>query len=157
MAHEPKLTNLEVRERIITTASPLTSLRGKVRSGGIANAYLALTNVVPPPDPNDPINWQTVSVAVSSSHPYKEKATETYEVSVPGAKEIALYFEKFKTEKTYDVVELQDAQGKVVGRISGNNEGTFSPVVTGSYVKIIFTSDDSVNDYGFDITKAAWR
>jgi hypothetical protein len=156
LAHEPALTNLELRQRIITTARPLTSLRGKVRSGGIANAYAALTNEVPPPDVNDPSNWQSMAVSVSSAHPYKEKSTESFEVRVPGAKEIALYFEKFQTEKSYDVVELQDASGKII-KMSGNNDDSFSPIINGEWVKITFKSDDSVNGYGFDIVKAAFR
>jgi hypothetical protein len=106
---------------------------------------------------NDPVNWQSVPVAVSSAHPYKEKSNESYEVSVPGAKEIALYFSRFATEKEYDVVELQDAQGKVLAKLSGNKDDSYSPVITGNYVKVVFKSDDSVNGYGFDITKAAWR
>lgn len=156
-SHEPKLTNLEIRERIITTARPIPALHGKVSSGGIANAYLALTNQVAPPDMNDPVNWQSVPVAVSSAHPYKEKSNESYEVNVPGAKEIALYFSRFATEKEYDVVELQDAQGKVLAKLSGNKDDSYSPVITGNYVRVVFKSDDSVNGYGFDITKAAWR
>jgi thermitase len=156
-SHEPKLTNVEIRDRIITTARPIASLHGKVRSGGIANAYMALTNTVAPPDMNDPVNWASVPVNVSSAHPYKEKSSETYEVSVPGAKEISLYFQRFATEKEYDAVELQDAKGKVIAKLSGNKDDSFSPVIPGDYVKIIFKSDDSVNGYGFDITKAAWR
>lgn len=156
-SYDRNLTNLELRTRIIATAVPLSGLRGKVRGSGFANAYTALTNTQPPVDMNDPANWATVNTNVSTPHPYKSKTTETYEVSVPGAKEIALYFERFNTERAYDVVQLQDANGKVVGEMSGNNDGTFSPVISGNYVKIIFKSDDSVNYYGFDITKAAWR
>ncbi|RYZ66790.1 MAG: subtilase, partial [Proteobacteria bacterium] len=68
-SHEPNLTNLELRNRIITTARPITGLRGKVRSGGLSNAYLALTNTIAPPDLNDPANWQSVSVSVATAHP----------------------------------------------------------------------------------------
>ncbi len=153
---EPNLTNLQMKERIITTAKPIAGLRGKSRAG-LVNAYAMLTNTVPVPDPNDPVNWQTVLVSVSSAHPYKEKSSETYEVRVPGAKQIALYFSKFDTEREYDKVELFDATGKKVATISGKNDDTFATPVDGEYVKIVFTSDDSVNRYGFDITKAAWR
>jgi subtilisin family serine protease len=156
-SHERNLTSLEIKNRIITTARPLTGLRGKVRGAGFANAYAALTNTTPQPDQNDPTNWQTATVSVATAHPYKEKTNETYEVRVPGAKEIALYFEKFQTERGFDSIELIDSNGKVIGDISGNNDDSFSPVVTGEYIKIIFKSDDSVNQYGVDITKAAWR
>lgn len=154
--NEPNLTNVEMKERIIATSKPIAGLRGKSR-GGLVNAYAMLTNTLPAPDPNDPINWQTVPVNISSAHPYKEKTNETYEVRVPGAKQIALYFSKFDTERDYDKIELFDANGKKVATISGKNDDSFSTPVDGEYVKIVFTSDDSVNRYGFDITKAAWR
>lgn len=155
-ANEPNLTNAEMKQRIIATSKPLTGLRGKSR-GGLVNAHSVLTNKMPEPDLNDPANWQSVSVNVSSAHPYKDKTKEEHEVRVPGAKQIALYFSKFDTERDYDVVELYDAAGKKVESISGKNDDTFSSVIDGEYVKIVFTADDSVSRYGFDITKAAWR
>ncbi|WP_413289509.1 S8 family serine peptidase [Bdellovibrio sp. HCB337] len=156
-SHDRNLSNIELKNRIITTARPLPALRGKVRGAGFANAYAALTNTLPPVDVNDPANWQSVAQSVSSAHPYKEKSTETFEVNVPGAKEIALYFSKFQTERGYDTVQFFNAQGKMVGEMSGNNDDSFSPVIAGDYVKIVFKSDDSINQYGFDITKASWR
>lgn len=155
-SNEPNLTNVEMKQRIIATSKPIAGLRGKSR-GGMANAYAMLTNTLPAPDPNDPVNWQVVSVNVSSAHPYKDKTKEEYEVRVPGAKQVALYFSKFDTERDYDKVELFDAKGIKVATISGKNDDSFSTPVDGEYVKIVFTSDDSVNRYGFDITKAAWR
>src|SRR5262249_16740460 len=77
-AHEPNLTNIELKNRIMASAVPLAGVRGKVKTGGMANAYTALTNTVAPADPNDPVNWQTVPVAVSTAHPYKEKTSATY-------------------------------------------------------------------------------
>lgn len=155
-SHEPNLTNIEMKQRIVATAKPIASLRGKAKAG-LVNAYAMLTNTVPQPDPEDPVNWQTVNVSVSTAHPYKEKTREEYEVRVPGAKQIALYFAKFDTERDYDKVELYDSAGNKVAMISGKNDDSFSTPINGEYVKIVFTSDDSVNRYGFDITKAAYR
>lgn len=153
----PNMTHKELKERIITTARPIPGLRGKVRSGGLANAYAALTNAVPQPDPNDPANWPTMSISLASAHPYADKAREEYSVSVPGAKEFALYFSKFDTEKTYDKVEIYDSTGKLVDTLSGRNDDSFSMTVTGDTAKIVFTSDDSVSRWGWEITKAAYR
>lgn len=153
---EPALSGVEMKERIIATSKPLPGLRGKSK-GGLANAYTMLTNTLPQPDPNDPVNWQSVEVQHSTPHPYTSKSNLVYEVSVPGAKQIAVYFSKFDTERDYDKVEFFDAAGKKVATMSGKNDDSYSPVIEGEYVKIVFTSDDSVNRYGFDITKAAWR
>ncbi|KYG66739.1 subtilase [Bdellovibrio bacteriovorus] len=155
-SNEPTLTGVQMKDRILATSRPIAGLRGKAK-GGMADAWAMLTNTTPPPDANDPINWQTVAVSVSSPHPYKEKSSMEFEVRVPGAKQVALYFEKFDTEREYDKVELFDANGKKVATMSGKNDDSFATPVDGEYVKIKFTSDDSVNRYGFDITKAAWR
>ncbi|QLY25505.1 S8 family serine peptidase [Bdellovibrio sp. KM01] len=156
-ANEPNLTGLQLKERIMATAKPIPGLRGKVRTMGIANAYSALTNTIAPPDANDPVNWQTVSASVSSAHPYASKTNATFEVRAAGAKQIAIYFEKFDTERDYDKVEIYDSAGKLVQTLSGKADDTFSSVIEGDSAKVVFTSDDSVNRYGFDITKIAFR
>lgn len=153
----PNMNGRDLKERIVSTSRPLPGLRSKVRSGGIANAYLALTNTMPQPDPADPVNWSSVAVSVSSAHPYQNKTTEEFEVSVPGAKEIALYFAKFDTERDYDLVEIYDEKGKKVETLSGRMDDSFSSTIQGSKAKIVFKSDDSVTKYGFDLTKVAYR
>ncbi len=157
-AHEPNLTNLELKNRIIATAKPLPSLRGKVRSGGMANAFTALTNVQVPPDENDPANWpQSLAVNISSAHPYAANADETYNVSVPGAKQISVYFAKFYTETKFDTVAIYDSKGNLVQTLSGINDDTFSAIIDGDSAKIVFKADNSIERDGFDITKVSYR
>ncbi len=156
-SNEPNLTGVEMKQRIIATAQPIAGLRGKVRSGGLANAYAMLTNTMAPPDANDPANWQSMNVSVSSAHPYKDGSKEQFEVKVPGAKQVSLFFSKFDTERDFDKVEIYDSKGKKVETITGKNDGYFSAPVDGDTVKVILNADDSVNGYGFDITKAAFR
>lgn len=156
-AHEPKISHADLKNRIISTAKPLGGLRGKVRSAGMANAYASLTNTVPPPDPNDPYNWPTMPVSVSSQHPYADKFQGSFSVSVPGAKQFALYFEKFSSEANYDVLVIKDSAGNIVEQISGNNDDSFSAIIDGDSATLELTSDDSINGYGFDITKAAYK
>ena len=156
-SNEPNLTILEIKERIIKTSRPLASVKNKVASGGMASAYTSLTNSIAPPDLNDPANWQSVSSSVSSAHPYAKKSNETFEVKVPGATEIALYFEKFETERTYDKLTIYDSAGNKVEEISGANGENFSAIIKGDSAKLVLTSDDSVERYGFDISKIAFR
>ncbi len=47
-AHEPSLTPAQVKQRIIDTSEPSTSLVSKLARSGRANAYDALTNRIPP-------------------------------------------------------------------------------------------------------------
>jgi thermitase len=156
-AYEPELSHLQIKSRIVSSARKLASLKNKVSSAGILNAYMALTDQVSPADPNDPDLWQTKTLSISSAHPYAKNTNESFEVEIKGANQIALYFEKFETEKGYDKVFFYDRSGKLIADMSGSQDQTYSPTISGDYIKIIFTSDDSVQKNGFDITKAAFR
>lgn len=157
LANEPNLTAVEMKERIISTTRPFAGLKNKTKSGGIVSAYAALTGAKAPPDVNDPENWASVSTSVSSAHPYARKSNVTFEVNVPGAKEIALYFTKFETERNYDRVVVYNRAGVKVADLTGNLSESFSPAIDGDYARLVFTSDDSVEGYGFDLTKIAYR
>jgi subtilisin family serine protease len=156
-ANEPNLSDLDIKARIMGTVKSLPNLRGKVASGGLVNAYNALTNLQTPIDPEDPSHWATKTVNTSSLHPYAKQSNAVFELSVPGASEVSVYFSKFETETGYDKVAFYDKAGNKVGEMSGVNDDTFSPSVKGDYVKVVLTSDDSVEKYGFDITKIAYK
>lgn len=155
--HEPNMTALQVKERLLATAKPIASMKGKTRTGAMVNAYTALTNTVPAPDMNDPVNWRAVDASYASASPYVKNTNETYEITVDGANEFALYFEKFDTEANYDTLQLVAADGTIIQTLSGNNDDVFSAPVTGNYVKLVFKSDSSVEKTGWKITKIALR
>jgi subtilisin family serine protease len=156
-SHEPNLTAIELKERLMGTVKTLPNLRGKVATAGLVNAYNALTNQATPIDPEDPSKWASKTVNTSSLHPYAKKSNAAFELSVPGAKEISVYFSKFETETGYDKVTFYDKAGNKVAEMSGVNDDTYSPSIPGEYVKVVLTSDDSVEKYGFDITKVAYK
>jgi subtilisin family serine protease len=151
----PDMSMAEIRDRIIKTAVPLAKLKGKTVSGGIVNAYNALTNTMPPPDPNDPANWDSTPYAASSAHPYASNSNTSAVIKIDGAKKFALHFSKFETETGYDFVKLLDANGVVIQTLSGNHTDEFTTVINGDSVTLQFTSDSDVTGYGFDIDKAA--
>jgi thermitase len=156
-SHEPQLTSAELKQRILLTARPLPGLKNKTSTGGMVNAYNALTNTTPPPDPNDPSNWATQDANYQSEMPYQPDTNTETEVSVPGVKEFALYFEKFDTESGYDTLKIYDSTGKLVDTMSGSNDEVFSMVITGDSAKLVFKSDSSVERGGWKITKIAYR
>lgn len=156
-SHEPQMTGLELKQRLIQTSRPLASLKGRIKSGGLVNAYNALVNQEQPPDLDDPSHWASQPASVTSVIPYLPKTNETYNVKVDGAREIALYFEKFDTELNYDYVEIFDSTGKSIQKMSGMNDDTFSVNIPGDSAKIVFKSDDSVQKTGWTITKVAFR
>ncbi len=153
----PEMSGVEMKERIVTTAKPDRFLNKKVKSGGVANAFTALTNTVPAPDLNDPSFWAFTERNVATAHPYADKSQNEWTITVDGAKEISIYFAKFRTENRYDFAEIYDGSGKLVQKLTGNNDETFSDVIQGSTAKVILKSDESVSDYGFDITKVSYR
>ncbi len=160
-SHESALTNVELKNRILATARPIAGLKGKTRTGGLANAFYALTNQTPEPDANDPANWRAVvlEAPVASASPYLKNTNTISEVrvDVPEGSQIALYFEKFDTEANYDTVQIFDAAGVLVQTLSGNNDDSFSAPLVGGYAKVVFKSDSSVERSGWTITKVAVR
>ncbi|MBC7421109.1 MAG: S8 family serine peptidase [Bdellovibrio sp.] len=156
-AHEPTLTAVELKHRLMQSARPIAGLRNKTQTGGLLNAYNALTNTTPAPDLNDPMNWQSAEMVVQSKNPYGSNMNETRVISQPGAKEMSLYFELFDTEGNYDTVTLIDAAGNTIQVLSGHNDDMYSAVIPGNTVTAIFKSDSSVEKTGWKISKVAFR
>jgi subtilisin family serine protease len=155
-AQDPTQSYLTVKTRLMNSARPLPMLRGRVMTG-LVNAYYALTNQVAPIDPDDPFNWLKSMDTVSTDHPYKDKTKVSYTFTVPGARRVAAYFTNFDTESGYDQVSFTDANGKSYGELSGKLGEAYGPVIDGDTVIITFTSDDSVNAYGFDLSGIAYQ
>jgi len=144
-----------IKQRLMDSARPLGSLRNRVVAG-MVNANYALRNEKAPNDPDDPFFWQKMEQAGSTDHPYAHKLQAEWTVKVEGAKRIALYFSRFQTEPGYDEVAFI-VNGEVVAKMSGDLGETYSPVIEGDTVTLRFTSDDSVNMYGFDIAGVAYQ
>ncbi|MCB0415526.1 MAG: S8 family serine peptidase [Bdellovibrionales bacterium] len=157
LSNEPTLTAPEVIDRLKRTAKPLAGLRNKVASSGAVNAYFALTNQEAPADPNDPGNWQKVDFSIETTHPYKDKAKESWTIKVDGAKRIAIHFERFETEKSYDKVTVTGSSKGEVDVMSGDNSEIYSAIIEGDTAVLTFESDDSVNGWGFKVDHIAFE
>jgi subtilisin family serine protease len=157
LAHEPKLSVGQLKDRLIRTATPLGSLYRQVLSSGIVNAANALQNHEVP-NPLNPEGWPgRIPLHISTAHPYEGDGSQSWEVRVPGAHEFALYFNRFETVDPYDRVTLEDEEGRKISGFSGHLEPEWTNTIHGNYVKIIFTSGPRDSDFGFDITSAAFR
>lgn len=158
MAYAPTLKYNEIKERLLKTARPLSSLKGKVATGGMVDAYYALSNTMPPADANDPSSWTNkIAQAVSSPHPYPANYRQTYTLTAKGAKRVAIHFTKFNFESGYDKVEFFNAAGESIGSLSGAHDDTFSPIADGESIMLKVTSDKDVNEYGFDIDQIVFE
>ncbi len=154
---EPTLGHLDVKARVLAGVRPLGVLRKKTISGGMLSAYYTLSQEAAPVDPDDPSHWQRKAMSFSTPHPYAKKAEIIFEVSVPGAREIAVFFDKMEIESFYDFVFFLDRNGKTLATSSETYDAGFSPTILGDYVKIVLRSDDSVEKYGFDLSGVAYR
>lgn len=150
----PEMSNTELKTRLLSTARPLVTLEGKIITGGMIDAYYALTGSTPPQDPNDPSQWElSENLNLSTEHPYKANYSETYKVKIDGAKRISVHFSKFETEKTFDRVQFYNSAGESLGYWSGYQSGRFSPIAEGDTITLKFTSDSTQQAYGFDVDK----
>lgn len=154
----PTMTGVQIKEAILNAAKPNKLLRNKVSTAGILDAYAAVMQTKVQPDPEDPYNWTNkMEYQLSTDHPYKPEQKATWEINVPSANKISLYFEKMDVEFKYDTLKLYDSVGKLVQVITGDNNDAYSEPIDGNYVKIVFETDTSVEKYGFDITKINYK
>jgi thermitase len=155
----PKMTYAQVRQRLIDSARPFTSLKGKTVSAGFLDAYYAVTGLTPPTtDPNDPSLWTNrQSFTISTPHPYPDQFDEVYTVKLPGASRIAVHFSKFQTEASYDLVRFFNANNETLGTMSGSRDGSYSPIADGDTLIIKIVSDGSNSDHGFDVDEVVFE
>ena len=152
LADQPNLTYQELKAKLFSSARPLRSLQGAIATGGILDAYYALSGDPTPADPNDASVWtEKTAYALSSVHPYADGSNLIFKIQVPGAKRISAHFSKFETEAGYDLLQFTNAAGENIGVWSGKKDDRFSPIADGDTLILKFTSDSSVNAYGFDI------
>lgn len=157
LAENPNQTYSEVKRRLLAGARPLHTLKGKTITGGLLDVSYALSGDTPPADPNDPGAWtETLPQQVSSAHPYGDKYSAQWTITVPGASKFAVHFSRFETEANYDKVQFFSVSGDLLATMSGSRTGDFGPIIDGDSVVVKMTSDDSVNGYGFDIDSVSY-
>lgn len=149
----PTLSPAEVRARVIATSVPVRSYKGKTVSGGRINAYNLVTDTRPVRNEPDPSAWvrSNLDQVFESAHPYDNARVLEKTISVPGAKYLRVIVEKYDLESGYDVLSVISAAGEEADKISGAGANYASEYVEGSTLKLRFTSDSSINKWGFVI------
>jgi len=108
------------------------------------------------------------SVVIESDHPYADNSSREWLVEVPGAASYKVTFDgQTATEPNYDYVSFYLMDGTLVGKekYSGGREGSeklFPGIgseppleISAPKFKVVFTSDNSKNDWGFKFTAVA--
>lgn len=155
IAQEGRLPVAEVRERVIATSDPATAFRGKTVNGGTLNAYNLLTDTRPVRNEPKPGDWRVVTLtdAWESIHPYGNDANESKTFNVPGARYMRLKVKKYELEARYDYLQVANASGAVVEKVSGAGTNYSSDYIEGDTMVVTFKSDRSVTKWGFEITE----
>ena len=159
LSQNASMTYGELKARILESARPLVLTQGRVKTAGIVDAYFAVSGEEPPKlDPNDPALFANqISYSASTPHPYPNGYSETFRITIPGAKRISVRFSKFSTESLYDKVYFETASGEKRGVWSGNRTGQYSPVVEGDTMILKVKADTTKRDEGFDIDLVAYE
>lgn len=152
LAENKDLTPLQIRNKVMVTSDPVAALRGKTINSGRINAYNLLTNTIPERNEPNPEDWQTVDAPLfESAHPYSENEVMETVYEVEGAKFIRLRIRKFDLENRYDYIEIRDAKGTLIEKVTGSGENYTSFFAEGGTLKLTFKSDRSVQKWGFVI------
>jgi len=155
LAHEGRIPHSEMRERLMATSEPIRSYRRKTISGGRLNAYNLITDTRPNRGEPDPSQWETytLSEVVGTEHPYAHNTRMTKTITVEGAKFIRVKVSKYDLEKDYDILRVRDTSRNEIEKVSGQGTEFTSDYVEGDSIIVEFSSDSSVNGWGFEISE----
>lgn len=157
LGREEKLTPLEIKNRLIASASPLRGLKSLVKSGGLLNAYTALLNIKASPDPNDPGKWLQESQRLSSQHPYQNSMDQEWTFHAEGAQKMTLYFKNFDLEAGFDKLYFFDKHRQPIEAWTGVKKDIYSPQVEGDTIVVRLVTDKTISNHGFDIESIAYE
>ena len=151
LAQEGRMDVAQVRERLMATSNPIATYRRKIISGGRLNAYNLLTDTRPTRGGPADDAWETVDLdeAFESDHPYAHNANITREIRVEGAKYLRVKIERLELEQGYDFLKVTNGARAEIESLSGNLTSYVSDYVEGDTLNLTFTSDGSVNKWGF--------
>ncbi|CAG9110153.1 unnamed protein product [Plutella xylostella] len=94
-------------------------------------------------------------VTVDSPHPYADDTDISGVVKIPGASSLRVVFEQgCSTERRNDPLTISDATGRIVASRSGRepNDWAQELIINGDELRWRFTSDGSVNGWGWRFT-----
>ncbi len=101
--------------------------------------------------------WDVWEIESESPHPPGHSVDLWWEFYSQGAKAIKVYFEKVDTESCCDAVGVYNGMSVEKSVYKGALNGFWSDAVEGEMLRVRYTSDSSVDSYGFKITQMAVR
>jgi thermitase len=143
----------ELRDNLMASSVYARAYGRKTIAGGRVDAHNFLNGIVTPrPARPNPNAWISSSnETFESQHPYGNSVKISKTISVPGAKFMRIVVKKYELENNYDFLTIKNSAGEAVEKVSGAGENYVSEYVEGDSITIEFTSDSSVNKWGFNI------
>jgi thermitase len=152
-AANPTWTYSEIKDRLIKTSDPITTLTYKTFSGGRVNAYNALMGIQTRVWPEERL-WKPIKKVYETQHPYEEDSEESFELDYPNAKYLRLHFQKIETKGYYDSVILESPEGDIIEQFKGSKENvTTGYIVGGKAVLRLKTGYRWEPAYGFKVDR----
>lgn len=151
ISHLGRLPHEELRERLLATSIPLSSLRGKTINHGRLDAYNLLTNTIPERSMPKPGEWVEVALenVFESQHPYRNSGSANRTLIAPGAKFIRVKVRRYSLERNYDFLFIKDKNGATISKLSGQGRDYTSGYLEGDSVTLEFSSDKSISKWGY--------
>ena len=100
--------------------------------------------------------WFNIPENISTEHPYQNNSHQEWTVSYPGARAMRVTFSNFYLEDGHDFVYLYDKNDVLYATYTGHIGNFNSRGIPGDQIKIVFESDNAVQEYGFDIKIAGY-
>lgn len=88
---------------------------------------------------------------IESSHPYSNNCDQTWTITKPGARNVAVTFSKETLVEEADYIYIYDSNDILVRECSGDALSGKRILIKGDTVKIRLVSDKSYTEYGFSV------
>ena len=81
------------------------------------------------------------------------------EIKIENAKYMRVKIQKYDLEDRYDFLSIKNGNLKdeILEKVSGNGENYVTDYIEGDFLKILFTSDHSVEKWGFRIEEVEYN
>lgn len=116
-----------------------------------------VTQAVSTSAPGEADGWSLFETAWETAHPYKNRDTQVFTITHPGAAEIRVKFEDFDTESGYDYVKLSTPEGGSTMWYTGRLGDFWSKSIPGPSVRVELSTDRSLTRFGFRIAGYAMK
>lgn len=156
-AMNPEFTWREVKARLLDSADQVAGLGLWVRGGlrmNLANALAGKPGKRLPVE--DFSTWHEEARLIETTHPYKNNASQTWNIEIPGAKKMRLHVARLGIEHFSDTLMIEDGSGRELQFFNDYRIDFWTDVIPTGTARLVFTSNDTSTDYGFTIDRIQW-